>query len=340
MDAFESFRRRYSPSVEREMQAVVQAHDPGRGDLFGMLRYHLGWVDASLQPCDARSGKRIRPILCLLACQGCGGAWERALPAAAALELLHNFTLIHDDVEDGDRRRRGRPTVWSLWGQAQAINVGDTLFSISQLALLRLTERDVPAATVIRAARRLNDTCVALTAGQHLDIDFERRHEVSVEEYVTMIEGKTAALMACSGELGALIAGAEADRRRSSRAFGHHLGLAFQMQDDILGIWGDPGLTGKPVGSDIVGRKKTLPILHGLERSGELRALLSRETLSEADARRATHLLEAVGSRERTEQLARKHHGLALSALEEADLRAPVAQALRQLAQKLLHRSR
>jgi len=340
MEAFELVSSRYLPSIEREMQRAVQAHDPGRGELFDMVRYHLGWVDASLQPSDARSGKRIRPLLCLLACTGCGGAWKEALPAAAAVELLHNFTLIHDDIEDGDERRRGRPTVWSIWGQAQAINVGDTLFSVSQLALLRLQERDVPSPIVVRAARLLNETCVALTAGQYLDIGFERRDRIAIDEYVAMIEGKTAALMACSGELGALIGGAHGGERRCLRAFGHHSGLAFQMQDDVLGIWGDAGVTGKPVGADIARRKKTLPILYGLEQSAELRSLLAQETLSTADVRKATRLLEEVGSREHTEQLARKHYTRALSALEDANLSEPGERALHELAQSLLNRQR
>jgi geranylgeranyl diphosphate synthase type I len=340
MDALESCFSRYLPSIELEMRAVVQAHDPGQGDLFGLLRYHLGWVDASFQPCDARSGKRIRPILCLLACEGCGGAWERVLPAAAAIELLHNFSLIHDDIEDQDQTRRGRPTVWSIWGEAQGINAGDTLFSVSQLAMLRLQERGVPDATVVRAARLFSETCVDLTAGQYLDIGFESRDDVSVDNYLTMIEGKTAALVACSCELGALLAPAPTAQREALRAFGYHSGLAFQMLDDILGIWGESDVTGKPVGADIARQKKTLPLLHGLERSPDLRALLARQPLSDAEVQEATHLLEAAGSREYTEQLAREHYDLALGALEQAALRERTAKALRQLARKLLNRRR
>lgn len=339
-DTLESFLDRYLPSIEREIQAVIQAHDPGHGDLFGLLRYHLGWVDATFRPCNARSGKRIRPVLCLLACEGCGGSWDQALPAAAAVELLHNFTLIHDDIEDQDERRRGRPTLWSVWGQAQGINAGDTLFAVAQLAMLRLQQRGVPPSTVLDAAELFNEACVALTAGQYLDIGFESCDDVSVDEYVTMIEGKTATLLACSCELGALVAGARVAERRCLRAFGHHSGMAFQMQDDVLGIWGDPDVTGKPVGADIVRRKKTLPILHGLERSAELRLLMARDTLSEADVREARRLLEDAGSRAYTEDLAHKHHGLALDALEEASLRDQPSQALHQLAQGLLTRRR
>ncbi|MGD8998202.1 MAG: polyprenyl synthetase family protein, partial [Anaerolineae bacterium] len=174
MGAFETVFERHLPALEEEMRAVLREHGPGQGGLLGMLHYHLGWVDASFRPCDdARSGKLLRPMLCVLACQGCGGAVEQALPAATAVELLHNFTLIHDDIEDQDQTRRGRPTVWSIWGEPQAINAGDTLFALSQLALLRLEQRNVSSARIVQALRLFNETCVAVTGGQYLDIGFE-----------------------------------------------------------------------------------------------------------------------------------------------------------------------
>jgi geranylgeranyl diphosphate synthase type I len=336
----ETFLDRYLPPLEAEMRDVVQTSDPRTRRLFGMLRYHLGWADAAFRPCQARTGKRVRPVLCLLACEACGGLWEQALPAGAAIELMHNFSLIHDDIEDRDETRRGRPTVWALWGEAQAINAGDTLFALAELALLRLSERDVPATRVVAALRLFNQTCLALTGGQYLDIGFEGRESVTTSEYLAMIEGKTAALTSCTCEMGALIAAAPDTQREPLRTFGHHLGMAFQMRDDVLGIWGDPTTTGKPVGADVARRKKTLPILHGLERSAGLRALLAQDTLPAADVRHATRLLEETNSREYTEQLAEEHHAQALTALEEADLYGTAAQALHELAQALLRRSR
>jgi geranylgeranyl diphosphate synthase type I len=336
--SLETFFDRYLPSLEAEMRAVVQTPDPYRAELFGMLQYHLGWVDAAFNPSQASAGKRVRPMLCLLACEACGGDWEQALPAGASVELLHNFSLVHDDIEDRDETRRGRPTLWRVWGEARGINAGDTLFALTQLAMLRLSERNVPAATVVTAMRLLNDTNVTLTSGQHLDIGFESRSEVPVADYLVMIEGKTAALLACSCELGALVAAASDERRECLRSFGHHMGLTFQMRDDVLGIWGDPALTGKPVGADVARRKKSLPILHGLERNAELVALLAQETLSEADVRHATELLEKTNSRAYAEQLAQEHHNQALGALEEANLQGPAAQAILELAQTLLGR--
>ncbi len=336
----ETFRDSVLPPLEAEMRAVVQTTDPRYAEFFGMLRYHLGWADASFHPGQAQTGKRVRPVLCLLACEACGRNWEQALPAGAAIELMHNFSLIHDDIEDRDETRRGRPTVWALWGEAQGINTGDALFALAQLALVRLAERAVPAPTVVAALRLFNRTCLALTGGQYLDIGFESRDSVSTSEYLAMIEGKTAALIACACEMGALIAEAPDARRENLRAFGHHLGMAFQMRDDVLGIWGDPATTGKPVGADVARRKKTLPILHGLERSAGLRALLAQDTLPAADVRHATRLLEETNSREYTEQLAGEHHAQALAALEEADLYESAAQALHDLAQTLLRRDR
>jgi geranylgeranyl diphosphate synthase type I len=326
------------PLIEEEMRAVIQTSEPRHAGLFGMLRYHMGWADTEFNPCQTRTGKRIRPMLCLLTCQACGGDWEQALPAAAAVELMHNFTLIHDDIEDRDETRRGRTTVWILWGEAQGINAGDTLFALAQLAMLRLINRDVPATTVVEAARLLNRTCVALTGGQYLDIGFEDRDDVSVADYLAMVEGKTAALSACACEVGTLIAAASDARRDRLSSFGRHMGLAFQMRDDVLGIWGDPAVTGKPAGADIARRKKSLPILHGLEQSAELRTLLAQDVLSEDDVRRATELLDGTNSREYTQQLTLEYHSQALTALEEANIQGPAAEALYELAQALLTR--
>jgi len=276
----------------------------------------------------------------LLSCEACGGDWQQALPAGAAVELMHNFTLIHDDIEDRDETRRGRPTVWTLWGEAQGINAGDALFALAHLALLRLSERSVPAETVVTALRLFNRTELTLTSGQHLDIGFESRDDVSIAEYLQMIEAKTAELAACACEMGALVAGASDYRRERLRAFGLHLGLAFQMRDDILGVWGDPQVTGKPAGADIIRRKKSLPILRGLEQSAELRAILAQEALSATDVCRVTELLEATDSREHTERMAREHHVQALAALEEANLQGLAAQVLYALAQMLLNREK
>lgn len=330
----------YLLPIETELRAVVRCANPCHAGLFDMLSYHMGWADAAGRPAPQQSGKRVRPVLCLLACKACGGDWEQALPAAAAIELLHNFTLIHDDIEDRDETRRGRATVWKLWGEAQAINAGDALFGLSHLALLRLSERGVPSAVILEVMRLFNQAELDLTCGQYLDIGFETQDRVPVADYLTMIDGKTAALAACSCEVGSLIAAAPEAIRKHMRTFGRHLGLAFQMRDDILGIWGNPAVTGKPVGADIARRKKSLPILHGLEQSEALRALLAQETLSAETVRQAMDLLEETRSREYVEQMAQEHHTRALEALREANLKEPAAQELYAMAHVLLTRDR
>lgn len=343
--SLEAFTERYLPALEAEIRLIVQPAGPA-ADMVHMLHYHLGWLDESFRPATGHSGKRIRPLLCLLVCEACGGEWERALPAAAAIELVHNFSLIHDDIEDGDTTRRGRPTVWALWGPAQALNAGDALFAFAQLGMLRLAHRLSDAATVIAATELLNHTCLRLTEGQYLDISFERRQEVSIAEYLEMIERKTAALIACACELGARIAGSTKEPPDAARRylrlsqFGHHLGLAFQIQDDILGIWGDPAVTGKPVGADLRRRKKTLPILHGIAQNSTVKEILAQGELTERDIQRAVESLEAAGSRAYAENLARQHHAQALRALEDAGLQGPAALALRELTQQLLWRER
>jgi geranylgeranyl diphosphate synthase type I len=205
---------------------------------------------------------------------------------------------------------------------------------------MRLADRGVPAATVVAALRCFNQTCVTLTSGQYLDIGFESQSNISIADYQVMIEGKTAALVACACEMGGLVTSAPDDLRQHLHTFGHHLGLAFQMRDDILGIWGDPARTGKPVGADIARRKKTLPILYGLEHSEDLAALLKQDVLSANEVRLATALLEDTNSQAFVEQLIHEHHAQALAALSEANLQGPAPQALQEMAHSLLNRER
>ncbi|MCZ7674042.1 MAG: polyprenyl synthetase family protein [Chloroflexi bacterium] len=163
--------------------------------------------------------------------------------------------------------------MWQVWGIEQAINSGDTMFAIAHLALNRLIEQDVPAPVVVTALRRFDETCVGLTQGQHADMDFETRDDVSVAEYMEMITGKTAVLISLSAELGALVAGASTTTVHHYAQFGLDLGLAFQVIDDILGIWGDEAVIGKSASTDILTKKKTLPVLYGLEQSQDLNSL-------------------------------------------------------------------
>ncbi len=329
----------YLQALEAFMQEVVPDRSDSYQGLYGMLRYHLGWADRDLRPVTLPAGKRLRPLLLLLTCEAQGGDWQQALPAAAALELLHNFTLIHDDIEDGDRLRRGRETLWVVWGLPQALNAGDALFTLAYQALLRLRQTDLPAPLILEALQRFNATVLRITEGQYLDIGFESRAEVNVEAYLEMISGKTAALIALACELGGLLAQAPAEQQVALREYGQALGMAFQIEDDLLGLWGDPQRTGKPVGADLLRRKKSLPILHGLTHSAGLRALWTAAVTDEAWVTRALAALEAAGSRDYAQAQANDWHMRALQALACTRGRGAAQDALYDLTQQLLGRT-
>jgi geranylgeranyl diphosphate synthase type I len=222
-------------------------------------------VDAEGQRIPCAAGKAIRPTLCLLACEAVSGDYRRALPAAAALELIHNYSLIHDDIQDDDSERRHRPTVWKIWGKPQAINAGTAMRLLANRALAHFTEKSIGPQKQWQAQRLLDDINLRLLEGQYLDISFESRFDIAVSDYLKMIEGKTAALLAGSLEIGALLGTDDTRLIRSFHEIGHNMGMAFQIKDDILGIWGCAEKTGKPLGSDIRRRKKTLPIIYTLE---------------------------------------------------------------------------
>lgn len=304
-----------------------------------MLNYHLGFAQADGTPASVYSGKRIRPILVLLSCETCGGDASQAIPAAAAVELLHNFSLIHDDIEDRDELRRGRPTLWKQWGEAQAINTGDAMFAQAHLALHRCAERGVPASHVFAALRVFDAMCVHLTIGQHLDLSFETRTDVTVAEYMRMIEGKTAALTQACCEIGAIIAGASTQNVQTLADFGRWLGLSFQLQDDVLGIWGDPQKTGKQ-DSDLAHGKKTLPILYAAERNAAIRSRYFANTVrSEDDIAEIKRMIEATGARAHAEQAASSAYASGLEALDGLGDTDQGKRLLRTLAQSLLGRA-
>lgn len=326
------------PAIEEEMRLVLKVNESGKNRFWGMMHYHMGWAETSLEPANYPSGKRIRPLICLLTCMASGGDWRRAVPAGAALELLHNFTLIHDDIQDKSPTRRGRPTLWQIWGPEQAINSGDAMFALSHLAMARLLEQGIPAPVVVRALRRLDETCIELTWGQYNDMRFEQEETVTVEEYLAMIGGKTAALLSLSTELGALIAGKDDETVAHYAAFGRELGLAFQVRDDILGIWGDESLIGKSAATDLATRKKSLPVLYGLENSESLRALYGRSNSDDSFVTQAINLLDEVKARQFTNDHEKAYSRSALDHLEAVSPLGQGAEAIHQLVSLLLNR--
>lgn len=317
------------------MKTALVSDDANYRLYYGMMRYHLGWMSSELEPMAGRAGKRVRPLVCLLVCDAAGGDWELAVPAAAAIELLHNFSLIHDDIEDDSTTRRGRESLWTLWGIPQAINAGDSMFAIALDLLARLVDRGVAPDTTAEATSVLTRACVELTKGQHLDMWFEHQENVDVDQYLRMISGKTAALISATTEIGAIIAGSSWERRERYAAFGRNLGMAFQVYDDILGVWGDEAAVGKSAASDIVNRKKTLPVLYGLAQSPELRDLYAEPAI---DLVRAVEALDAAGAKEYTLAAAQRYSDEAVAHLEAAAPAGLAGEALRALTAELVRR--
>lgn len=324
-------------AVEREMETVLHALEgPLHRAMGEMVRYHLGWERDE----PDRRGKRIRPLLALMVCDAAGGRWQQAVPVAAAIELIHNFSLIHDDIEDASTTRRGKATLWKKWDLPQALNTGDALLILSQKAPHRLAANGIPSETILAVLRVLDEACLKLTIGQHLDLAFERRELVSVDEYLQMIDGKTASLLGAATESGSMLAGAAPQRIRSFREFGLELGVAFQIEDDLLGIWGEPNKTGKPAGDDLSARKKSLPVVHGLEHSSEFRLRWKEMGAGSTDVDALRRLLREAGSQEFARRLAAERTARALSHLDDAQPQAASAQVLRMLAALLLGREK
>ena len=277
--------------------ALRAAVDSLPGSMRHIAGYHFGWWDADGTPAESDHGKAIRPTMTLRAAAAVGGDAEDAVPAAVAVELVHNFTLLHDDVMDRDHTRRHRPTAWCVFGTGQAILAGDALLT---LAYEVLAEGGHPAFRP--AATALSKAVLAVQDGQALDLSFETRTDVTLAECVRMAQLKTAALLGCATGLGALYGGGSADRVALLRSFGERIGLTFQLVDDLLGIWGDPEVTGKPVHSDLVSRKKSLPVVAALgsdcAAGAKLREVyLASGPLSGGDAAYAADLVAEAGGR-------------------------------------------
>ncbi len=326
------------PAIESYLQQFIdRSLNPNYPGLREMIVYHMGWEGEGAGP--EAQGKRIRPQLVLLCAEAAGADWRRALPAAAAVELLHNFSLIHDDIQDNSPLRHNRPTMWVKWGIAQAINTGDIMFTLAFHSLPDLMDT-LPPAVVLDATRIMHETCLRLTEGQYLDISYEHSPNLPLESYWPMISGKTSALLACSCELGALVAGVSPQRRASFREYGSSLGLAFQVLDDWLGIWGEPLLTGKSAASDLVSGKKTLPVLFALANDGPFARRWLRGSITPDEVPDLARMLEEEGAAEKTLQTAGKLTNQAMQMLETAldGSHSFAAEALHELTGKLLER--
>ncbi len=334
-----SFFERYLPDIDHYMRTVVTSQPKQPDDMRIMLQYALGWVDQNGNPYNIPTGKRIRPVLLLLCVEAAGGDWKAALPAAAAVELLHNFSLIHDDIQDDSPLRHNRPTVWKVWGQANAINIGDALFTMAYDSLERLSGNGIAADTLIQIWHIFNQTMLELTRGQHLDMRFEHQESVTTDEYISMITGKSAALLAACSEMGSLIGCGDPQLAKHYADFGLNLGIAFQIRDDILGIWGDPSVTGKSAATDILSRKKSLPVLYGLDNSETLTSIYKRATFKQQDVDEAIEALNSVNAQEFTRHSEESYYNTAIASIEAANPQGQASEWIMQLVNSLFERN-
>ncbi len=328
-------------AIRSVMAAAFPQAEARVARFYAMQEYHLGWRDEQLLAATSDPGKLVRPRMVLLACRTVGGDAAQALPLAAAIQLIHDFSLIHDDIEDDSATRRGRPTLWHLWGLAQGINAGDGMFVVAHRALYQLRDRGVAADVVLEIARRFDDTILTICEGQYLDLHHEGDLAIDEAAYLAMITRKTAALLGASASLGAMVAGATATQVAALGEFGLALGVAFQIQDDVLGIWGAPAETGKPAAADLWRRKLSLPVIAALRQSphrDELADLLGHPTPDAASVARMLAILDATNARAFCEASAAAQHRRALAALAQLDGDPAGIAQLRQIADGLLGR--
>lgn len=278
MKFLSKYRSLFLPEVEREIKSVIgELSHAGSDDLGEMVNFHFGFLDSSRHP--AQHGKRLRPLVLLLCTMATGGDWRSAVPAATAIELIHNFSLIHDDIQDRSPMRHGQETIWKKWGISKAINAGDAVFALAFLELEKLNKQ-LSSEIAARASTLLARTCIHLTSGQSMDLVFESKKSVTINDYIQMAEGKTGALFSISSRLGGLIGGADEEIQTKLAQFGRYLGLAFQMRDDWLGICGKELKTGKSTSSDVEAGKKTLPIIYALSMNPRLGEMLGKDLQS------------------------------------------------------------
>lgn len=319
--------------VQPALRAEVAELEPS---VQRVVSYHLGWTDENGTPAEVGTGKALRPALVLLAAQAVHSSPEAALPGAVAVELVHNFSLLHDDVMDGDTERRHRPTVWRLFGTPAAILAGDAL-------LTRATE--VLNRTDCTVTDCLTTTVQRLIVGQSADVDFENRHDVELTECLEMASDKTGALMRSATEIGARLGGADPQTSALLAEFGHDLGMVFQLVDDLLGIQGSQDVTGKPELADLRVRKKSVPVVAALNSGtgagASLRELYRQpDPPTEKDLHVMADLIDGSGALAWTRDRAERYAIDAASCLDRIAAPTAIRGALNNLTRFILERDR
>lgn len=335
MSDLAKYQQEMLPAIHAYLNEFVdELFADSKTELRTIFRYHIG-LDAPIE----QQGKRVRPWLVLICAQGAGGDWRSSLPAAAAFELVHNFSLIHDDIEDNGETRRGQAAVWRKWGLAPGLNAGDVMFATAFKALENL-QGQVPDDVLSKASLLVADTCFRLTKGQQLDIEFQHQERVLDSEYEEMIAGKTAALLGACCQMGALLAGKDESEQKNYRQFGQALGMAFQVYDDWLGVWGQESETGKSTYGDLMEGKKSLPVILGFEASARFAQRWGKGALDEREAQEMARWLLEDGVSAKVKQAYEHWTAQASQHLEEMDCEGEVKLALREFANKLLTRNK
>ena len=297
----------------------------GNADILNIMKYHIGWVDKDGNPINANHGKGLRSSLCMFACESIGGRVDAALPSAAAIEIIHNFSLIHDDIQDGDAERRHRPTVWKIWGKGQALQIGNAMRVLGDLAQSLRTAAEIKPEYLVMCNLALTNAYLEMMEGQYLDLYFQGRWDVRVGDYLDMIARKTGALIRNAMALGAIVGGGDVNTVEAMTRCGRYLGYAFQIRDDYLGVWGDERITGKPIGSDILRKKSSLPIVHAIQESvsadrKQISDIYSKELVDSNDIDAIMAVLDKTKSRAYVQGLVEEYAFYAARSLNELDL--------------------
>ncbi len=343
--SFAAIVERISREIDAEMYSARSEQRPVADLLWQAIDYQFGWDLPPNDPARVKvSGKKIRPLLMALVAQAICGSYHHILPAGAALEFLHNFTLMHDDVMDRSLERRHRPTIWARWGEYQAINMGDGLYALANLTMARLFRQGISPEKVIDAHRALSQACLWTAEGQIMDMAFETRDSVSTAEYITMITNKSATLIECAAYTGAMLSTDDRAVITHYAVFARSLGIAFQVRDDYLGVWGDEAVTGKPATSAIREKKKAYPILVAFERAAgpdadTLRRIYAQDALSDTDIQTVLGILERVGAAAETDRIAQQYYDTALNDLSATGIENDTQQLIRQYADFLVRRT-
>ena len=334
--------QQYQGSIGDALRRGLSVGCAGLGD---MLRFHMGWGDTRGNRIDRQGGKGLRPTLCLIACEATGGDVRIAMPAAVALEYVHNFSLIHDDIQDGDEARHGRPTLYWQWGMPRALVAGNFLRVIADKTVQELVDSGLEERAALDVASALTSAYLEMIEGQYMDLEFEGRGDVSIQQYLEMISKKTGALFRCSVDLGAMIGSRDHETRSAFHEFGRALGFLFQIRDDVLGVWGESEQTGKPVYSDIRRKKNSFPVVHAMtfSRNGDAKTLQSiygqsDDEISDRDLAVVLEILGRTDTRSSAQQVAAGYRDQALEAIAAVELSPETREGLEHLADFLLVR--